>query len=216
MPIALTFPAVYPYLAPSELAKFYGEAEIVQLADRNNDNVADADVLELAIERGAAELDSYLARCYVLPLQPAANVAAIYGHVAMQLAEWTGVIARYRLWADTRPVMDGDNRIPEPRRRYMDVLKVLGGLNPATKGGCMLLASLLTNQAAGIVSSDMPMLASGGNAFRRGNGFASGAGNSRAGISGGGFGQAENPTGDDDNSYGVVTDIDAQQDFNHL
>jgi phage gp36-like protein len=167
--LTLAFPSVYPYLAVSELGKFYSDAEIVQLADRDEDNVAEPDVIEFAIERAAAELEQKLAVCYPLPLQPAAGFTAIQGSIGMLLAEWVGVIARYRLWDDTRPVVEGDTRIPEPRRRYLDLLKKLDGDDPCGKCACKLLApSVLTNQAAGIaINPNMPMVESQGTVMRR-------------------------------------------------
>ncbi len=168
---SLSFPAVSPYLAPPELRNFYAQAEIDQLADRDGDNAPDTDVfdvIEAAIQRAAAELDSYLAKCYPLPLQPAEGLVAIQSHVAWLLAEWVGVIARYRLWEDVRIHQQGEQKT-EPRLRYEDLLKRLGGIDPCKSCGCDLLGpSVLTNEQAGIGPDvDMPMLASNGSVWKR-------------------------------------------------
>jgi phage gp36-like protein len=158
-------------LAAPELRNFYGQAEIDQLADRDGDNVYDGSVdtypvIEAAIERGASELDSYLSHCYPLPLQPAAGFAVLQNHVATLLAEWTGVIARYRLWDDVRIHGNGDQKT-ETRLRYEDLLKRLGVAEGTCK--CTLLGpSVLTNQQAGIATNfDMPELISNGSVFKR-------------------------------------------------
>jgi phage gp36-like protein len=168
---SLNYPAVSPYIAVPELQNFYAQAEIDQLADRDGDGKPDSDVfdvLEAAIARAAAELDSYLAKCYPLPLQPAAGFERIQDHVGWLLAEWVGVIARYRLWDDVRIRQQGEQKT-EPRLRYEDLLKRLGGIDPCTKCGCELLGpSVLTNEQAGIGPIvDMPMLASNGSVWKR-------------------------------------------------
>ena len=171
MALPLTFAAASPYLAAAELRNFYGQAEIDQLADRDSDNAADPapqwSVVDAAIERAAAELDSYLAKCYPLPLAPAAGFTAVQGHVAWLLAEWTGVIARYRLWDDVRLRASGEQKT-EARLRYEDLLKKLGGLDPCAKCGCELLGpSVLTNLQAGLAVVDMPEVASNGTVWQR-------------------------------------------------
>jgi phage gp36-like protein len=170
MPMPFQFPAQWPYLAADELRNFYGQAEIDQLADRDGDNAPDggpvSPVLEAAIERGASELDSYLSHCYPLPLQPAAGFTALQNHVATLLAEWTGVIARYRLWDDVRIRSNGEQKT-EARLRYEDLLKRLGVDQGTCK--CTLLGpGVLTNQQAGIVTNfDMPEVISNGSVFKR-------------------------------------------------
>lgn len=169
--LPLSFPAISPYLAPEELRNFYAQAEVDQLADRDGDNAPDGgpvwDVIEAAIQRAAAELDSYLARCYPLPLRAAAGFAEVQAHVAWQLAEWVGCIARYRLWEDVRIRAQGEQKT-EPRLRYEDLLKRLGMLDPNIKNGCILLGpSVLTNVQANIPMLDMPEVASAGTVWKR-------------------------------------------------
>ena len=168
MPLPLQFPAISPYLGADELRNFYGQAEVDQLADRDSDGQADKEVVETAIERAAAELDGMLAKCYPLPLQAAAGFSAISAHVGWLLAEWTGVIARYRLWDDVRLRSSGEQKT-EARLRYEDVLKKLSGLDPCKRCGCDLLGpSVLTNVQAGIaVHSNMPEVASSGTVWKR-------------------------------------------------
>lgn len=168
---SLSFPSVSPYLEQRELRNFYAQAEIDQLADRDGDNAPDVDVFDVidaAIQRGAAELDSYLAKCYPLPLRPSEGFAVIQEHVSWLLAEWVGVIARYRLWEDVRIHQQGEQKT-EPRLRYEDLLKRLGGIDPCKNCGCDLLGpSVLTNEQAGIGPGvDMPMLASNGSVWQR-------------------------------------------------
>ena len=132
------------YITPADLAVHYAALEIEQLADRDSDNVADPGVVQSAIDRAAAEIDSYLAQCYPLPLQPAAGVLAIDAWVLTMLEEWNGRIARYLLWDDTRRNSDGDTHKPEPRRRYEDMLTRMKGM---VDGGCVLLGnSVLKNR----------------------------------------------------------------------
>lgn len=172
MTIALTSPLVYPYLVADELRNFYGAAEINQLADRNNDGVPDVgavgtvgNVVDYAIERAAAEVEGYLSSCYVLPLAPAAGFAAVHASVAMRIAEWVGVVARYKLWSDVRIQSDTEQKT-EARLRYEDLLKLLAPKG-ATCNCNVLGASVLKLIDANIAEANMPLIASEGNNFSR-------------------------------------------------
>ena len=154
------------YITPADLAVHYAALEIEQLADRDSDGVADAGVVQSAIDRAAAEIDSYLAQCYPLPLVPAAGVLAIDAWVLKMLEEWNGRIARYLLWDDTRRNSDGDTHKPEPRLRYEDIVKRLTGL---AAGGCVLLGAsvLKTRDTSQTPVAQMVMVGDRGRDFGR-------------------------------------------------
>ena len=155
------------YITPADLAVHYAALEIQQLADRDSDNVADPGVVQSAIDRAAAEIDSYLAQCYPLPLQPAAGALAIDAWVLKMLEEWNGRIARYLLWDDTRRNSDGDTHKPEPRRRYEDML---ARMKDMVAGGCVLLGNsvLKTRDTAQTPLAPMVIVNDHGSDWRRG------------------------------------------------
>tara|TARA_R110000787_G_scaffold168855_6_gene281576 strand:- start:6301 stop:6720 length:420 start_codon:yes stop_codon:yes gene_type:complete len=64
------------YCTQADLEARFGAQEILELTDRNGDNVADAGVLEGAIADAGATIDTYISKRYDLPLSdiPAALV----------------------------------------------------------------------------------------------------------------------------------------------
>ncbi len=64
------------YCTQADLEARFGAQEILELTDRNADNVADAGVLENAIADAGAVIDTFVAKRYDLPLSsvPAALV----------------------------------------------------------------------------------------------------------------------------------------------
>lgn len=56
------------YVTLDQLQKSFGQAELIQLTDRNKTGAVDMDVLQRAIDDVTADIDSYLAGRYTLPL----------------------------------------------------------------------------------------------------------------------------------------------------
>lgn len=98
------------YATQADLETRFGAAEILQLADRDGDDIADSGVVAGALAEADAEIDAHLAGRYVLPL---ATVPAILVRLACD-------IARYRLMAD--------NPLEEARKRYEDARRTLESL----------------------------------------------------------------------------------------
>ena len=57
-----------PYAALSDLYSRFGQEEIDQLADRDDDDVEDANVVDDALSAASSEIDSYLATRYEVPV----------------------------------------------------------------------------------------------------------------------------------------------------
>mgnify|MGYP004701247163 CR=1 FL=1 len=98
------------YAVQADLETRFGAAEVLQLADRDGDEVADVGVVSGALAEAAAEIDAHLAGRYALPL---ATVPPILVRLACD-------IARYRLAAD--------NPMEEVRKRYEDARRLLESL----------------------------------------------------------------------------------------
>lgn len=98
------------YATRADLERRFGAAEVLQLADRDGDGLADAGVIDGALAEAAAEIDAYLAGRYDLPLPV---VPPVLERIACD-------IARYRLMAD--------NPLEEARRRYEDARRLLENL----------------------------------------------------------------------------------------
>jgi phage gp36-like protein len=100
-----------PYVTQQELIDRYSENVLLSLADRDNDSVIDADVVEQAIVDASELIDSYLAKRYTLPLPV----------VPAPLKRVCGDIAIYLLCGDGT-VTD------EKRKRYEDAIRFLVAL----------------------------------------------------------------------------------------
>lgn len=98
-----------PYTTPVELIGLYGEDQLSLLADRTGDFVADHDVIERAIRRADAEIDSHIGARYPLPLPGVPDI----------LVQISGDIAVYRLATDGGALTD------EHRQRYEDAVALL-------------------------------------------------------------------------------------------
>lgn len=98
------------YATQADLETRFGAAEILQLADRDGDDLADSGVVAGALAEADAEIDAHLAGRYALPL---ASIPAILTRLACD-------IARYRLMAD--------NPLEEARTRYEDARRMLESL----------------------------------------------------------------------------------------
>lgn len=95
------------YSTRQDFVDRFGVIELLQLVDRNRDDVEDAGVLDQAIGDAAAEIDGYLVSKYQLPL---VAVPAVLVRLSCD-------IVRYRLF-DSRA-------LDEVRARYTDAVKYL-------------------------------------------------------------------------------------------
>lgn len=75
------------YLTPQDFSKLFGDAETLTLCDRQGTGILDLDILNNALSKASAEVDSYLATRYPLPLTQAPEI----------LVSITADITRYRL-----------------------------------------------------------------------------------------------------------------------
>jgi phage gp36-like protein len=93
------------YVTQQQLIDRFGEAELIQLTDRENTGSVDTAVLDQAIADAGAEYDGYLASRYQLPISPVPAIIALY----------VGDVVRYRLY--------DDGATEEVRKRYEDAIK---------------------------------------------------------------------------------------------
>ncbi len=116
------------YATQSDLTDRFGAVELAQVTDRVNGTVIDTTVLGRALNDADAEIDSYLATRYALPL-------ASTPVVVLRLAS---DIARYRLYDDAAP-----NQV---RVRYDDAVSLLKRI---ASGDVQLAGSTLLAPAVG-------------------------------------------------------------------
>lgn len=95
------------YCAKADLVKRFGDREISDLLDRDNDGAEDTRALESAISDADALIDGYLSARYAVPLS---SVPALIVSISCDLT-------RYKLWDDRAP--------EEVRKRYQDALSQL-------------------------------------------------------------------------------------------
>ncbi|MBF0096277.1 MAG: DUF1320 domain-containing protein [Magnetococcales bacterium] len=95
------------YATVTDMIQRFGEKEMIQRSDRQMGRVLDAAVINQALADASAEIDSYLATRYALPLAERSDV----------LARICCDIARYQLWA-------GDT-VEAVRTRYEDAVRLL-------------------------------------------------------------------------------------------
>lgn len=81
-----------PYATQQDLVDRFGETEVIQLSDRASTGAIDAAVVAAKLADAEAEIDSYLAGRYTLPLDP----------VPLTLQRIACDITRYHLY-DDRP-----------------------------------------------------------------------------------------------------------------
>lgn len=96
------------YATQSDIETLYG-ADALVVADRDGDGEADAAAVARALDAASAEIDTYLAVRYPLPLPG----------VPAMLRQWCVDIAVYRL------ALAADVRSDEHRTRYEDALAAL-------------------------------------------------------------------------------------------
>ncbi|MEW6314133.1 MAG: DUF1320 domain-containing protein [Pseudomonadota bacterium] len=73
------------YATQQDLVDRFGEQELIQLTDRNNNFVIDATVVARALADADAEIDGYLAGRYTLPL---ASVPVVLVRLAADMARY--------------------------------------------------------------------------------------------------------------------------------
>jgi len=121
------------YTTYEQLASLFGSAEMLELTDRDRDGTPDILTYQAAIEAAGAEIDSYLATRYDVPID--APVPAIIGQVASD-------IVRYRLYDDAAPE-EVRQRYEDARRWLQDAAKGLVCVNvvPPSEGGEVVACS---------------------------------------------------------------------------
>ncbi|CCU70934.1 gp436 family protein [Thalassolituus oleivorans] len=97
------------YATQQNMADRYGDDQLLIVADRDNDSVVDAAVIEQALLDASAEIDTYVAAKYALPLSTVPTV----------LTRLCVDISMYRLAADR------DIATEERRKRYEDAVYLL-------------------------------------------------------------------------------------------
>lgn len=116
------------YATQTDLIERFGELELAQRTNRVDGATIDAVVLGRALADADAEIDSYLATRYTLPLS---STPPIVNRLACD-------ITRYRLF---------DDGVPETvRERYLDAVSVLKRL----ASGDMLLEGMAAAAVAGV------------------------------------------------------------------
>lgn len=122
------------YATYDDMIAQWGLIEVTRSSDRDGDDVADVGVVEKALDDATAEIDSYIAVIYKLPINP----------VPFILTTHCGAMALYRM------SLDGGSYTKEKRQRYEDALKWLqavaagkasldGAVQPPTKGGTVFV-----------------------------------------------------------------------------
>lgn len=81
------------YASLADLVELAGLEEILQVADRDGDGVADADVIAAALTHADNTINGYLAVRYAIPLSVVPDL----------VRTWAVSIARYRLHRDGAP-----------------------------------------------------------------------------------------------------------------
>lgn len=79
-----------PYVTQAELEERFGTAELLQIADRDDDESVDTAVVDAAIADADAMIDSYCRALYTVPFDP----------VPAEIRKVAADIARYNLWDD--------------------------------------------------------------------------------------------------------------------
>ncbi|ODN71178.1 gp436 family protein [Methylobrevis pamukkalensis] len=116
-----------PYCTLADLIERAGETEILEVADRDLDGIADADAVAAAIGQADQTIDGYLGTRFALPLT---TVPGLVG-------KWSVSIARYLLHRDGAPdhvVRDYRDAVAELRDAGAGRLALpdLSGLAPAS------------------------------------------------------------------------------------
>ena len=113
------------YLTEQDLTDRIGADEVLRLADRDGDGVADSGVVSKAIAEAEGIIDSYLTGRYVLPLSP----------MPVILTSLAADLALYNLHPWGAP--------EEMRQRYKDAVATLGKI---AKGDMVLQADRIPTE----------------------------------------------------------------------
>lgn len=97
------------YAIQSDISDRYGDEALYRVADRDRNEVLDAEAIERALVDATAEVDTYLSQRYVVPLDPVPRV------VVRLVVD----IAFYRLAQSAEALTD------EIRQRYDDAIALL-------------------------------------------------------------------------------------------
>ena len=98
------------YCTQQDLVDRYGEIELIQLSDHDNQGTINSDVVNRAISDAEGEIDGHLGGRYPLPITP----------VPKSLERIACDIARYYLY--------DDNATEQVSKRYNDAVKFLQGV----------------------------------------------------------------------------------------
>lgn len=105
-----------PYATQQDIIDRYSQEALLIIADRDDDQVIDSAVVDQALADATAEIDTYLAAKYSLPL-------AVVPDVLIRLSV---DIVMYRLAADA------DMATEERRQRYEDAINLLDRIAKGT------------------------------------------------------------------------------------
>lgn len=120
-----------PYATQQNIIDRYGEEALLLLADRDNDGVIDSTVVDQTLADASAEIDTYVAAKYDLPL-------AVVPDVLIRLCV---DIAIYRL------ASDADMATEERRQRYDDAVALLARIGKGTASLGLDVPPPSTNEA---------------------------------------------------------------------
>ncbi len=114
------------YATLADLIERAGDAEILQVADRDGDDVADTPVIEAALSHADNIVNGYLATRFTIPLTAAPPI----------VVTWAVAIARYHLHRDGAPdyvVRDYNNAVAALKDAARGIVAVPGadGATPA-------------------------------------------------------------------------------------
>ncbi len=123
------------YATQADMVARFGDTELAQRTDRENGTAIDAVVVDRALVDADAEINSYLAKRYTLPL---ASTPVVLTRLACD-------IARYRLFDDGTP--------DTVRQRYEDAVSLLkrmasGDVTLGNEAAIDSAAATSTDQAA--------------------------------------------------------------------
>lgn len=138
------------YALQADMTLRFGEAEVIELADRDNLGTIDATVLQGALDDASAEIDAYLSCRYVVPLTIVPRVFVTY----------CCDIARYRLSGAATTEVD------PVRDRYKDAIRFLEAVRDGKIELSTNVAPAPANASQDLVFFTVPDNA---RAFSRGN-----------------------------------------------
>lgn len=100
------------YLVPADLVTRFGAAQLILIADRDNDGQADTPVLERAIADAGAMVDLFVRGRYGVPLSPVDPAIAVI----------VGDLARRLLYGDATQVPESVLEADKAARRQLELI----------------------------------------------------------------------------------------------